>query len=218
LRLAAPASDIRQDAGSPSTADDPQARRERKRLRRKKKTPSRTGLVLALVMGGALLFVFVLAAGIGIYWRFGRGAGSEKASTASSAGSETRRILVGTWESTEEPKGAGRRKPVIAFKDDGTIFLVSGIEQLATTFRSLGMAGDFGLDLPAKSITYRLSADDRLEMEVDLSHIGKQLGADPATIARDYHKKETMTIAVSEKELSLTNDQGKSTKFRRLED
>jgi hypothetical protein len=205
-------------------------RKGKKRLRGKQGTGSRRGLVIALVAGGLFLGVCLPASVLGLYWAFGRGTeaggGSassspldlvEKTLSGSNASAKTRKLMVGTWESTEVPKGAGRRKAVIGFNEDGTVHLESGLAELGQTFRSLGMIAEFELHVPDRKLTYRLIADDRMEFAADLSDFGRQLGADPGRIAREFHKQETLTIAVSEKELSVTNDQGKTTTFRRLD-
>jgi hypothetical protein len=194
--------------------------------RGKSKPCPRVALVVIIASAALLLVCCLPVIGLGLYWLVGPGANPgqgplaaiENAVKEPMAALETPRLLVGMWEGTEPPKGAGRRKPVISFRDDGIMFIVSGPEQLGTTFRSLGMVSDFGLQLPERCITYRFLAKDQLEIAVDLSALGKKLGADPATLARDYHKKETVKFAVSEQELAITNDQGKVTSFRRLPD
>jgi hypothetical protein len=209
-------------ASAPIPSEVRESRKKRKRSGRKSAAASRTRLVIALVLGGTFFAICLPVVGVGLYWAFGRKTGEgltaiEQALTGSSASPETRRRLVGTWESKEAPKGAGRRSPVISFNEDGTVYLESGMGEFAKMFPSLKLVGDFDIHLPARCITYRLPADDRLELDVDLGDLGRKLGADPVTAARDYRKKESVTIAVSDTELSITNDQGKTMKFRRLE-
>ncbi len=204
------------------SAEERAKRKAQRRPQAASATGRRTGLVIALVLGGTFICVCLPVTGIGLWWFLPRKAGSagesasaspleamEKAVTGNSASSNTRKLLVGTWECTEKPRGAGRRPGMICFNDDGTVHLETGQAQLGETFKSLGMVAEFEIHVPDRCITYRLLDDEHLEMTVELILHDKG--------AQDYHGKETVTFAVSEKELSVTNEKGKTTKFRRIE-
>jgi hypothetical protein len=130
----------------------------------------------------------------------------------------TNKLLTGEWESAEGPKF------VLEFTGEGKVHL-SGAFAPLTEFRfakPLKMYSDFGQQ-PGRNlgITYRCVSDTRLEIKANYLPLLEKLSAGATTapkpeVIAEYTPTETLTYAVTEKELTLTNDQGKILRLRRV--
>jgi hypothetical protein len=132
-----------------------------------------------------------------------------------SCGKKTNSALIGKWE--------GKSNNRTAFAGDGQLALGGDIAPLGTILKSLTILTDFNIK-PGKNmpITYKCVSDTQMEVEVDLSVLLEKLsagrdGRPPPDASQKLHPEETLTFAVTGKELTLTNDQGKSIKLQRVE-
>jgi hypothetical protein len=135
-----------------------------------------------------------------------------------SCGSKTNKALLGTWEGKNNNKTFS-----ITFEKDGSLGVGGDIASLGNVFTSLTIMTDFGLH-PGKNtpITYKCISDTQIDVEADFTALMEGLsrgGEGPPN--KDAMKKlrptETLTYAIADKELTLTNAKGKSTKLQKVE-
>lgn len=209
--------------GSPSAkaadigANDPKDAQARPRKRRKKskKPKANPALFWGLIGGGAAAVGLLVVVLILVF--------SGKKGSASNSGGDpqqaaTNKLLTGEWEST----GAGK-KYTLEFTSAGKVRLSGGFLPL-TEFRfakPLKMYADFGMQPGGNlDITYRCLSDTQLEIRANYTPLLEKLSAGatkaPAPeIVEQYKPTETLTYAVTETEMILTNDRGKSVRLQR---
>jgi hypothetical protein len=130
----------------------------------------------------------------------------------------TNKLLEGEWE-----LAAGGKNYALEFTGEGKVHLGGDFAPL-TDFRfakPLKVLVDFGLRPGTNlDITYRCLSDTRLEIRANYLPLLEKLSAGAtkapsAEVVNEYTPTETLTYTVTEKELTLTNDQGKSLRLRR---
>src|SRR5262249_37665728 len=132
-------------------------------------------------------------------------------------GPKTDKRLTGEWESV----GKGP-KVVLEITGEGKVHLSGNLTPLME-FRfakPLKPFADFGLQ-PGRNldITYRRVSDTRLEIRAKYTQLMERLSAGgknvPPEVVKEFHPIEELTYAVTEKELTLTNAQGKVLRLQR---
>ncbi len=115
-------------------------------------------------------------------------------------------LIIGKWEALE-----GQKKVTIEFTKQGKVNLGGNPSPLAFAFKFVRVLSDFNVKAGSVPITYQLTKDKRLEVEADLSKVVQALGGD----AKNAKARESVKAAVSENELTITNDQGESLTLKR---
>ena len=119
-------------------------------------------------------------------------------------------------------------KFVLEFTEDGKVRLDGDTAIFGDTFRFLKPLADFRVQVAPQAryikITYEVTADDKVEVVADHSALlekglaGARESLPPERIKElneQYHPRETLTIAVTARVLTLTNERGESRTFRR---
>jgi hypothetical protein len=135
-----------------------------------------------------------------------------------SCGHSANTVLIGEWEGK-----VGPRTVALTFAKGGELTLDGDIAALGTILKSFGLLTDFGIK-PGKNlpITYKCVSATQLEVEGDFTALTEKLSAGGSgrpspEMLQKLHPKDTLTFAVAGKELTLTNDQGKSIKLQKVE-
>ncbi len=120
------------------------------------------------------------------------------------AAPETQKALLGSWEVSDGGTEPGR----LEFMAEGGIHVdpLAGLEKI---FRPLKVYADFNMRLPYIGMTYRWKGKDKLEIAYRVPRLPAGDG-EPQPNA-----PETVTVAVSEKQLVISNDAGTKAIFRR---
>jgi hypothetical protein len=136
-----------------------------------------------------------------------------------SCGKKTNPALAGLWEGKVKDKYIS-----LTFERDGHLIFGGDMMSFGTIFRNFPLVTDFGGRPAANTFTYKCISDTQLEVEGDFTALLDKLSAGghgDGKLSPDWkekiHPKETLTYAVTGKELTLTNDQGKSTKLKLVE-
>jgi hypothetical protein len=137
----------------------------------------------------------------------------------SSCGKKTNTALLGTWETKANNKTCS-----LTFEKDGNLQFGGDTQALSNVFTSLTLITDFG-GHPGKNtpVTYTCISDNQMEIEGDFTVLLDKLsaGGGGGPVSEEWKKKihprETLTFAVSGNELTLTNEKGTSTTFKRVE-
>ncbi len=198
------------EAGAPQPQSEPRpVVADRPRRKRAKKRKAKPALFWALIGGGAAVVVLGVVLVI-VLSRKGAGQAA------------VNRHLPGIWES--EGKG---KKLVLELTDSGRIHPSGDLTQLVDFhFASpLKPFAGFGLQVGRNlKITYRCLDDTRMEIEADYTPLLEQLakggrGELPpeaaAKMIEEFTPAETLTFTVTENQLTLTNADGKTLRFRR---
>jgi hypothetical protein len=187
---------VEESGARPADSRQPEER-PRKRRKKSKRRQARPILFWGLIAGG-LAFVAGMVVLVVIL-------------VAGQAASNL--LLTGEWESTE-----GGRKYVIEFTALGKIYPRGDFGPF-TEFqfaKPLKMFADFGLQTGrGLDINYRCLSDNRLEIRADYTALLEKLSAGmekgtPTGIPKGFTPTETLSYTVTEKELTLTDDEGKS--------
>ena len=137
---------------------------------------------------------------------------------ASCGKGSTNPALIGKWEGKVDKKVF-----YLTFEKDGQMTWGGDIASMKDIFPSFAILTDFGIH-PGKNtpITYKCISDTQLEVEGDLTAMLEKLSAGgdgrPSPDWKEkLRPKDTLTFAVSGKELTLTSSLGKSTKLQRAD-
>jgi hypothetical protein len=118
-------------------------------------------------------------------------------------------------------------KLVVEFTKDGKVRLDGDPSILGEAFRVIKPLALFPMRFSPENkylkINYQFTGDDVVEVSADHSWLLEKLSAGAREISpekaaelnREYHPRETLRVAASSKQLTLTNEQGKSFVFRR---
>jgi hypothetical protein len=128
-------------------------------------------------------------------------------------------LILGKWEGLE-----GKMKTSLEFTKTGSLVIVGDPESLAFAFKFAKILTDFKAKPEIMPLKYQLPEEGKLEVESDWSKLLEALdGGDPTKSkdpkVREVAKRklrEVVKIAVNEKELSITNDKGKSLVLTRV--
>jgi hypothetical protein len=135
---------------------------------------------------------------------------------------------------TRTKRGAAKKtleelpKLVVEFTKDGKIRLDGDPSTLAEKFRFIKPLTIFPMKFAPQNkyvkITYQFTGDDTVEISADHSWLMEKLAAGgrdeipPEKVQelnREFHPRETLQVVATSKQLTLTDDQGKSVTFRR---
>jgi len=182
--------------------------RPEKRRKKSKKPQGNPVLFWGLIGGGAAV-VLIITVVLIISGKKGKGGGDNDPVAIN-------KLLIGEWEPAEG------KKYTLEFTGEGKVHLRGAFAPL-TEFRfakPLKVLADFGVQTGTNLITYRCVSDTQLEISANYLELLDKLsaGADkepPPEVIAEYTPTETLTYTVTEKELTLTNEQGKSLRLRR---
>lgn len=139
-------------------------------------------------------------------------------SAASAQEQKNAGLIQGKWEALE-----GEKKISLEFTKTGTLRLTGEPESLAFAFRFAKILGEFKAKPEIMPLQYKVLEQGKLEVESDWFKFLEALeGSDPTKSknpkVREAAKRkvlEVIKIAVTDKELTISNDDGKSLVFTR---
>lgn len=197
--------------------DEPQdiQRPARKKLRKKRKAGPGKWLIIGLSVGGGLLAIGLLAGGLVIVWPSVRPVVSPEGGGAPPGGGaagDAKQMILGNWElATGSPE-----KPSVEFAERGqervAVFRKS-FDVLPNITKSLKILTDFGMARDFIIFPYQFVGKDQVEFSYDLTSLARKLEGNP--LDAKWKPRDTLRVTVSDNELLLTNDQGKTVKYQR---
>lgn len=138
--------------------------------------------------------------------------------TASAQEQKNAGLKLGKWEALE-----GKKKISLEFAKNGTLQLAGEPESLAFAFRFAKILAEFKAKPEIMPLKYKVVEPGKLEVESDWFKFLEALeGSDPTKSknpkVREAAKRkvlEVVKITVTEKEFTISNDDGKSLVFTR---
>src|SRR5262249_25162280 len=131
-----------------------------------------------------------------------------------SSGAKSR--LIGRWQVEDSKQDA-----TVEFASDGT-FVLGGNTSALPDLKVIKLFRDFNLKPGRNSLTYEVIDKDHLAIQADYTGLleGLSAGKGAGSLSKDQiakaHPKEVVSFTVIDNELTLSSENGKPVRFRRI--